>query len=242
MGPLRRLATLMLLVGFPIAATQATPTPAPPPSQSATAQKAAEEEGLVIEPTELPPTYPRAQYHVFFHARGNYVPVLHWRVEKGALPPGLTLEESGELHGAAQRTGEFQFAIAVRDSGNPQQAVQKEFTIKVVEAITMVWKDAAHVNGNRIDGSVAVSNSTADDIDLTFDVKAVAQDGRATEIGYQHFVLPRGTAAMTLPFGDTLPRGTYSVYVNVVGEVAKHNVIYKQELKSPAPLQIIIGP
>jgi len=200
------------------------------------------DDGLVIEPTELPGTYPQGAYQVNFQARGNYVPVLHWRVESGALPPGITLDDNGMLHGAARRAGEFQFVVSVRDGGQPQQAVQKGFTIKVVDAITVAWKVPAHVTANRIDGSVEVSNTTADDVDLTFDVKAVAENGRATEIGYQRFPLKKGTIGMTLPFGETLPHGGYVVYVNVVGEIAKRNAIYKQEMKTPAALQVVVGP
>ncbi len=209
------------------------------PQESATADK---DNGLVIEPTELPPTYPRGPYQVKFHARGNYVPVLHWRVEKGTLPPGITLDDNGLLHGEAQKPGEFHFVVAVKDGGNPQQAVHKEFVIKVVQAITVAWKVPAHVNVNRIEGSVEVTNSTADDIDLTYDVKAVAENGRATEIGYQHFPLRKGTIGMILPFGDTLPDRSYVVYVTVVGEVAKRNTIYREVLQTPGPLQVVTTP
>jgi hypothetical protein len=200
------------------------------------------DEGLVIEPAELPATYPHGTYQVNFHARGNYVPVLHWRVESGALPPGIKLEENGVLHGEAERAGEFQFVVAVRDGDNPQQAVQRKLLIKVVEGITLAWKVPAHVTGNRIDGSVEVSNTTADDMDLTFDVKAVAENGRATEIGYQHFPLKRGTIGMALPFGETLPHGAYVVYVNLVGEVAKRNAIYRERVQTPTALQVVVGP
>jgi hypothetical protein len=198
--------------------------------------------GLLIEPSELPATYLHGPYQVNFHAGGNYVPVLQWRVESGTLPPGIRLEESGLLHGEAERAGEFQFVVLVRDGGNPRQAIHKPFFIKVVDGITVAWKDPAHVTGNRIDGSVEVSNSTADDIDLTFDVKAVNENGRATEIGYQHFPLKRGTIGMALPFGETLPHGSYTVYVDVNGEIAKRNAIYKEQMKTPAVLQVVAGP
>ncbi len=198
--------------------------------------------GLLIEPEKLPDTYPQEAYAVELYGNGNYVPVLQWRVESGALPPGIKLEENGELRGAAERAGEFEFVVGVRDSGKPQQAVQKVFVIKVVEAIKVDWKVPAHVTANRIDGSVAVSNTTRDDMDLTFDVKAVAENGRATEIGYQHFPLKRGTVGMTLPFGETLPHGAYVIYVNVVGEVAKRNAIYRQRMQTPGPLQVVVGP
>jgi hypothetical protein len=210
--------------------------------QSADQSAADQSDGLVIEPRELPVTYPQAPYHVNLHGRGNYVPTLHWRVESGTLPPGITLDENGMLRGAAERAGEFHFVVTALDGGKPQQLVRKGFVIKVVEAITVEWKVPAHVTANRIDGSVAVSNTTADDMDLTFDVKAVAENGRATEIGYQHFPLKRGTVGMALPFGDTLPFGGYVIYVNVVGEVAKRNAIYRQQMKTPGPLQVAVGP
>jgi hypothetical protein len=198
--------------------------------------------GLVIEPAVLPPTYPHGPYHAVFYARGNYVPVLHWTLQSGTLPPGLTLEDNGELRGEAQSAGEFHFVVAVRDGGKPQLAVQRTFVVKVVDALTVAWKVPAHVNVNRIEGSVEVSNATVDDLDLTFDVKAVAQNGRATEIGYQHFALTRGTIGLALPFGETLPSGAYVVYVNVNAEVAKRNAIYQQRMQSPTALEVAVGP
>ena len=235
-GTAGKVAALAVAVGiaFGQAGAQA------PAGQNAAAQNSADE--LVIEPAELPGTYPHGPYHVFFHARGNYVPVLHWTVEKGTLPPGLTLDDNGDLHGEAQRAGEYQFTVMVKDGGKPQQAMQRGYIIKVVEALTVVWKDPAHVTGSRIEGSVEVSNTTVDDLDLTFDVKAVAENGRATEIGYQHFALTKGTQGMALPFGETLPHGGYVIYVNVVGEVAKRNAIYKQTMQTPGPLQVTVGP
>jgi hypothetical protein len=214
------------------AQSQPQPAPAAPASDSIVA----------IEPNDLPNTYPHGPYQVAFHARGNYVPVLRWKVEQGALPPGMTLEENGVLRGEAERAGDFQFVVSVRDGSQPQQAVQRGYSIKVIEAITLVWKVPAHVNVNRIEGSVEVSNTTVDDLDLTFDVKAVAEDGRATEIGYQHFPLKRGTIAMALPFGESLPHGGYMIYVNVNGEVAKRNMVYKQTMQTAAPLQVVVGP
>jgi hypothetical protein len=218
------------------------PAAAPDQNSEQSQQNKAQGNGLVIEPAELPSTYPQGRYQVMLRAQGNYVPVLHWRVEKGALPPGITLDDNGVFHGEAQRAGEFQFVVAVRDGGQPQQAVQKSYVIKVVDGITVAWKVPAHVNVNRIEGSVEVSNATVDDVDLTFDVKAVAEDGRATEIGYQRFPLKKGTIGMALPFGESLPHGAYVIYVNVNGEVAKHNAIYKQQMQTPGPLQVVVGP
>ena len=190
---------------------------------------------------ELPETYPHASYEYRFRTRGG-VPTFRWRLEKGALPSGLKLEEDGFLHGSPERTGEFRFTISATDSGQPQQSVQKVFVLRVRSAMTLNWKVVAHVTGNRIDGSAEISNTTPDDIDLTFIVVAVPGNGRAVAIGYQHFMLRRGTVGMELPFGETLPRGGYVVHVDAVGEVARKNVIYRERLQTPSMLQVSVGP
>jgi len=156
---------LMMAVGTAALGQAAAASPGQAPTD--------EGNGLLIEPEKLPDTFPQEPYDVRLYAKGDYVPVLQWRVQSGALPPGIKLAENGELRGAAERAGEFEFVVAVRDGGKPQQAVQKVFVIKVVEALKLDWKVPAHVTANRIDGSVAVSNTSPDDMDLTFDVKAV---------------------------------------------------------------------
>jgi len=201
-----------------------------------------DDQGLVIEnDSDLPEGYPSRHYELRFHARGG-VSTLHWRVEKGAVPPGLQLDDSGLLHGEPVRAGEFQFTVSVRESGMPESAVQKGFVLKVISALALNWKDPARVNGNRIEGSVTVTNTTPDDMDLTFIVLAVAGNGRATAIGYQHFMLHRGTFGMELPFGDTLPHGGYVVHVDVVGEVAPKKLIYRERMQTPRALQVTVGP
>jgi hypothetical protein len=201
------------------------------------------DDSLIIDSRLSPPkTYPHARYEFMFQARGNSVPPLHWRVEKGVLPPGLSLEDNGVLHGEPERTGEYRFTVSVIDSGKPQQSVQKDFVIEVVEALTLAWKTPAHVSGSRIEGSVQVSNTTPEDVDLTFIVEAVAENGRATAIGYQHFLLRRATTEMELPFGENLPYGGYLVNVDAIGEIANRNVIFRKRLQTPAVLQVVVGP
>lgn len=213
---------------------------APAEVQDTTASQT--QDDLIIQnDSDLPETYPRATYEYRFRARGG-VPVLHWRLEKGALPPGMQLDDDGLLHGQPDHTGEFQFTLSVRDGGKPQQAVQKGFTLRVRSALVLNWKNPAHVNGNRIEGTVDVTNTTGDDMDLTFIVLAVPPNGRATAIGYQHFVLKHGTVDKTLPFGETLPHGDYVVHVDAVGEVAPKNLIYRDRMETPQALQVVVGP
>jgi putative Ig domain-containing protein len=196
---------------------------------------------LVIDTISLPGTYPRAQYLVRLQQHGG-VPPFHWRVEKGDLPPGLKLEDEGTLHGSPEKVGEYRFTIAVRDGSKPEQAVQREYVLNVAAAMSMKWKTPAHVVGNRVEGSVEVSNTTPEDFDFTFIVLAVNEVGRATAIGYQRFPLKKGTTDFELPFGDTLPHGAYVVHVDAVGEVEEKNLIHRTRLQTPAALQVAVGP
>ena len=205
------------------------------------AQDQSESELFIQNDSQLPDTSPHADYEVLFRARGG-TPPLHWRVEKGALPPGMKLDDHGLLHGQPEHAGEFYFTIAVREASQPQEGVQKEFVLRVLAALSLRWKQEAHVNGSRIEGSAEVSNTTRDDIDLTFIVLAVPSNGRAVAIGYQHFPLKRGTTDMELPFGETLPRGGYVVHVDAIGEVPSRNVIHRERMQTPAPLQVNVGP
>lgn len=233
---LRRMVAVLILIGSWSAAQQAA-AQAPATQQP---QDQAESELVIQNDSPLPDTYPHANYELLFRARGG-VPPLHWRVEKGDLPPGMKLDDHGLLHGQPEHAGEFHFTIAVRDSSHPQ-GVQKEFVLRVLSALSLRWKQEAHVDGNRIDGSAAVSNATPDDIDLTFIVLAVPANGRAVAIGYQHFRLRKGTFDMELPFGDTLPRGGYVVHVDAIGEVPPRNVIYRERMQTPSALSVNVGP
>lgn len=218
-------------------------------SPSGQSQQADQSDLVIANEAQLPDGFPHVAYEFRFRAHGG-VPSLHWQVMKvshdghplGDLPPGIKLEDDGLLHGQAERSGEFQFTVAVFDGSKPQQAVQKNFTLRVRSALIIDWKSAAHVNGSRIEGTVVVTNTTQDDMDLTFVVMAVAGNGRATAIGYQHFPLKKGTVAMELPFGENLPHGGYVVHVDAVGEVAAKNVIYRERMQTPGALQVVVGP
>lgn len=213
---------------------------APDQRQNQTAAAPQPDGDVVIKnDSPLPDTHVGASYKVRLIAAGG-TPQFHWRLAKGTLPPGMRLTEDGLILGTAQQGGEYQFTVFLRDSNGLRK--YKDFVIRVRSALSLQWKSPAHVNGNRIEGSVEVSNDTRDDIDLTFVVLAVAGNGRATAIGYQHFPLKTGTHEMELPFGETLPPGGYVVHVDVVGEVARKNLIYRERLQTPQALQVTVGP
>ncbi len=156
----------------------------------------------------------------------------HWSLLSGSLPHALELHDDGEIAGKTDESGKFEITLLVRDSNNPPNEIKKKFVLSVETPFTAEWDHIAQVNGQRIEGSVKVSNRTGRDFDLTFIVLAVNEIGRATAIGYQHFPLKKDTRDFNIPFGETVSRGVYVVNVDVVGEEPVSNRIFRARLVS----------
>lgn len=204
-------------------------------------QQASDPSALTIETPSLPMASPHHLYRVQLRAR-NGILLLKWTVTAGSLPGGIKLSEDGLLSGTPESPGVFRFTVMVTDSSRTPQTAKRDLSVRVARPLLLEWKKYAHVAENRIDGSVLVSDGTEDNFDLTFTVLAVAENGRATAIGYQHFTLKQGTAEFELPFGDTLPPGNYVVHVDAVAEVADKSQIYRARLETKEPLSIVVGP
>lgn len=211
------------------------------PTNPALGQQAADPTKLALDAASLPTASPRHPYKFQFQAHGG-IPPLKYALAASGLPTGMTLGEDGLLTGAPPSIGEFRFTVSVTDSSRPPQNATRAFALRVVAPMLMQWKRYAKVSGNRVDGSVVVSNSTEDDFDFTFIVLAVAENGRATAIGYQHVPLKSGVDSLEIPFGEYLPKGVYAVHVDAVAEVAAKDVIYRARLQTKEKLQITVGP
>jgi hypothetical protein len=181
------------------------------------------------------------EFHILLHATGGAPPYV-WSVASGDLPDGITLSLEGLLAGRPTKTGTFSLTLKVEDSGHPAHAINKEIQIAVASSLLLEWLQPPKVRDNRIDGSIQVSNGSKDTFDLTVIIVAIAENGRATAIGYQHFPLKSGTTNMQIPFGNTLPYGAYTVRADAIAEIPKRNAILRQGLESPKALQIIQGP
>jgi hypothetical protein len=190
------------------------------------AQQASSFQSVSIPLKDLPKVSLWEPYSFRLQASGGIEPY-HWHLIGGSLPRGITLEPSGELTGTTEETGQFEFTVLVTDNNRPQQQLQKTFMLSVEIPLSAKWSRRPTVNGQRIDGSIKVSNNTGRDFDLTFIVLAVNEIGRATAIGYQHFPVKRDARDMEIPFGDTLSRGNYAVNVDVVGEEPVSNRIFR---------------
>ncbi len=205
------------------------------------AQDAVTTRGLTISTAPLPRAFLHRDYGFRFVVHGGVSPY-KWRIDEGTLPSGLSLLEDGRLEGAPSASGEFRFTITVTDGSRPAYQRSHEFVLKVVVPPEADWDQYPTVNGQRIEGSVKVSNQTEHDFDLTFIVLAVNDIGRATAIGYQHFTLPKDTLDYVIPFGETLAPANYDIYADVVGEVAETGSIFRSHLASTGKLRIVQGP
>ena len=169
------------------------------------------------------------RYVARLQASGGIEPY-HWRVVDSSLPRTLRLSDEGIITGGLSQPGEFEFTVLVRDNSNPPKQAKQKLVLKIETPLTADWSRKALVSGQRIDGSIKVSNHTGRDFDLTFIVLAVNDIGRATAIGYQHFPLKKTTLDMEIPFGETLSPGNYAVNVDVVGEEPTSKLIFRARL------------
>ena len=204
-------------------------------------QGAATGEPLVIQTTSLHKAYLRQHYETHLEARGGITP-LRWELTEGALPVGIVLGADGILSGVPTETGEFKFTVTVTDSGRPAAQRNEQLVLTVVAPLLAQWGRYPKVTGQRLEGSIIVSNQTEQDFDLTAIVMAVNEIGRATAIGYQRVNLKKGTADLEIPFGENLPYGSYELDADAVAEVAATNSIYRARLVPKERFQIQQGP
>lgn len=167
-------------------------------------------------------------FHYQLRSGGGTEPY-HWR-RNDSLPKGILLNDNGDLTGVLEESGPFEFSVLVRDNSRPPVERKQQVLLTAETPLTVDWQHKAAVNGQRIDGSVKVSNHTGRDLDLTFIVLAVNDIGRATSIGYQRFPLKKLTQDQELPFGETLSSGNYVVNVDVVGEEHISKRIFRARL------------
>lgn len=196
---------------------------------------------LAVVEDSLPTFDAGTEVHITLHAKGG-APPYRWQLVSGNLPEGLQLTPDGVLSGRPAKRGISPFTINVEDSNVPAHSINKELHLEVPATLVLDWVRPPLVRGNRIDGVVQVSNGTRDDYDLTFIIVGVNEIGRATALGYQRTKLKAGTENLQIPFGETLPRGTYVVHADAVAEIAAKGMIVRRQLETPAPLPVTQGP
>jgi hypothetical protein len=210
----------LLLVGAGWAQQETPPQPAP---------------AIAIVTDTLPQPVAHTPYTFQLVAQGG-VPPYTWSVEKGKLPPGLNLDaKNGTITGIPATPAELALTIRVADSAEPPASAVRELKLRVVTALQLEWQRHPMLENDGIYGEAKVGNPSKDPYDLTFIVVAVNQIGKAFALGYQHFTL-RPQATQAIPFGSSLPQGSYIVHADAVGEIAAKDIIRRARLQTPKPL------
>lgn len=195
-------------------------------------------EPIQVRTTALPTGYLRHSYQFKLEAQGGILP-LTWEVTAGSPPEGVELAGDGTLSGSPSEVGSFHFVVTVTDGGKPARQRKQELTLEVVAPLLLQWSKKPVVNGRRVEGAVQVSNQTGQDFDFTLIALAVDQNGRATAVGYQHFVLRKSTDRLEIPIGESLAPGLYDLHVDAVGEVETSGAIYRARLSTGERLQVV---
>jgi hypothetical protein len=186
--------------------------------------------------TPVPKAILRQSYHFQLKAHGGITPY-KWEIASGSPPNGIELGNDGILSGIPAATGEFHFVVTVSDHAKPAQQRNQELVMRVTAALVAEWKRPPQISGGRLQGSVAVSNGSDDDFDLTVIVLAVNEIGKAFATAYQHGTLKKDES-LEVPFDESLPSGTYIVNGDVVGEIPARNVIYRARLFTGTPMKV----
>jgi Putative Ig domain len=203
--------------------------------QQETPQKPPGTVPLEIVTDTFPQPIAHTPYTVQLTVQGG-TPPYSWSIEKGKLPPGLHLDaKAGTLSGVPETAPEMTFTVRVTDSAEPPATASRELKMKIMPALQLEWQRLPVLENDGIYGEVRVGNPSKDSYDLTFIIVAVNEIGKAFALGYQHFTL-RSQATQAIPFGASLPLGSYIVHADAVGEIAAKDIIRRARLQTPKPL------
>ncbi|HSB75835.1 MAG TPA: Ig domain-containing protein [Terriglobales bacterium] len=190
---------------------------------------------LAVVTDTLPQPVAHTPYFFQLEARGG-APPYTWSIIQGKLPPGLRLDsKAGTISGELGTPAEVTVTIRLTDSAEPPASAQRELKVTGVSALQLQWEKPPQLQDDGIYGQVKVGNPSKDPYDLTFIIVAVNQIGKAFALGYQHFTL-RPQATQSIPFGTSLPLGSYVVHADAVGEIAAKDQIRRARLQTPKPL------
>ncbi len=190
---------------------------------------------LAIVTDTVPQPVVHLPYRFQLAAEGG-TPPYTWSVDRDKLPGGLQLQaDTGLIYGTPAAASKLTFTVRVADSAEPPHSATREITVTSVPALQLEWKRQPVLENDGIYGEVKVGNPSEDPYDLTFIIVAVNEIGKAFALGYQHFTL-RPKATQEIPFGSSLPLGTYIVHADAVGEIAAKDLIRRAQLQTPKPL------
>jgi hypothetical protein len=85
-------------------------------------------------------------------------PPYSYQLESGSLPPGLTMDPSGDITGVPTVTGQFAFEVLVTDSSQPPQQQTYNYTLNVLIAVATYHNDNYRSGANTNETVLTTSN------------------------------------------------------------------------------------
>ncbi len=164
------------------------------------------------------------------------VPPWSWRKSSGELPPGLELDGGGTISGTPTRAGQYRFRVEARNAYTPPEIVTYNVVIVTRTPLGVRWSVPPVLEGGNINGKMEVTINSRTPLDLTVIVVAINEYGKAFALGYQHALVSTGT--QSVPFGSSLPRGSYIVHADAIAENAPASAIYRGMLQTEQRLEV----
>ncbi len=169
------------------------------------------------------------------------LPPWHWRTARGTLPPGIALEPTGVLAGAATVPGNYRFTLEASDSSPKTVAKTRDYILTVPPPLSVTWTKPPQAAPQQtppngiLSGELEVTNGSGRTMDLTVIVVAVNTFNKAFALGYRRFSL--GVGSQRIPFGSNLPRDTYVVHADAIGEIPEALQVYRARMQAgPLPV------
>jgi hypothetical protein len=192
---------------------------------------------IQVQTRALPDAFLGRSYDALIQPLGATPPV-QFALTKGSLPPGIILQASGALNGMPKTGGIYSFTVTITDAVH--KPVSTNFTIRVLDYLTVEWKDGPRLDSNTLSGSVELTNNSGETFDQTVIIVAVNEIGKAFALGYQHFNFgPQSQQA--IPYSSMLPNGVYLVHVDAVAEIPARKVIRRARLQTQQPIMINVN-
>lgn len=96
--------------------------------------------GLPGDPSIMPETLPDgivgSDYEQQLYSEDGFPP-FEWWIEDGELPPGLDLDQDGLISGTLEEAGSYQFTVRVEDSQSPSAWSEHDYTIVVIQPVSI---------------------------------------------------------------------------------------------------------
>ena len=85
-------------------------------------------------------------------------PPYTYQLTSGTLPPGLSMDQSGDITGTPTLAGQFAFEVLVTDSSQPPQQQTFNYTLSVLIAVTTYHNDNYRSGANTNETVLTTSN------------------------------------------------------------------------------------